>query len=155
MFGSLFCAIGKALGGCKYESTSITSPYKSGGSSGNIPSPRIEVDLTNVSIPSAFATTVQNTNSMEPLIDVGHTIFVTDNISNLNLGDIIIFSANGQSIIHSIVEIGDDGAWYCKTQGLNIKNPDPYTIRKADISYLVLGIFWTKQKAGYIAENGD
>jgi len=155
MIGSLLCAIAKALGGCPYKDTSLTSPYLDGGSSGNIPSPRIEVDLSNVNIPGASATTVQNTNSMEPLLDTGHTIYATSNVSDLNIGDIIIWSKDGKYIIHSIVETGDDGEWYCRTRGLNVKQTDPEIIRKADIMYLVLGVFWTKDKAGYIAQPGD
>lgn len=130
----------------------IFKTYKEGGTQGNIPSPRVDVTIGDLF--SYKTTTVQNTNSMEPLIDIGHTVLITDDISGLNIGDIIIFTADERLIIHSIIEIGDDGEWYCKTQGLNINSPDPYIIRKSDISYLALGVLWTKDK-GYSAEEGD
>jgi len=136
--------------------TSLFKVFRQGNASGNIPSPRVDIDPSQFTLPDAIKTTVQNTNSMEPLIDVGHTVFISDDVSNLNIGDIIIWNQGRGDIIHSIVEIGSDefGAYY-RTQGLNLNQSDPERIRKINIKYLCLGVIWTKGKIPYQAEDGD
>uniref|UniRef100_A0A6M3J2R9 Putative peptidase n=1 Tax=viral metagenome TaxID=1070528 RepID=A0A6M3J2R9_9ZZZZ len=128
--------------------------FKSGNPTGNVPSPRYD-------IPDDYEfleTTVLNTNSMEPLIDVGHTVLLSDKpefIDNLKVGDIIIWEIEGRRIIHSVVEVGNDGEWYCRTKGLNLNQRDPDIIRRKDILYAVLGVYWSKSKYSLTAEIGD
>ena len=153
ILGSIFCAIGKALGGCQYADP-LFSVYKAGNPSGNTPSPRYDIPENTIFIKN----TVQNTNSMEPLIDIGHTILLSDDrkyLDNLSVGDIIIRQGVGQTIIHSIVEIGNDGEWYCRTQGLNVNKVDDDIVRLPDIKYVALGVHWTKAVGSYVAPGGD
>ena len=142
--------------------SSLFSAFKSGDSKGNIPSPRYEIgwgDIEVRGIEGVITNTVQNTNSMEPLIDVGHPTIKSSSpkyLDHLNVGDIIIWNQGRGDIIHSIVEIGSDelGTYY-RTQGLNINRPDPELIRKVNIKSVCLGVIWCKGDGAYTAEEGD
>jgi len=139
---------------------SLLSVFKGGDAQGNIPSPRTDVVLkkTNegVMVCDVNRTTVQNTNSMEPLIDIGHEILITDKIGDLKVGDVIIWQQGGKNVIHSIIEHGvDEGGNFYRTQGLNVNQPDVEIIRKLDIKYLCVGVIWTREVGSYIAADGD
>ena len=131
------------------------SPYKSGGASGNIPSPR----YTSIDLDKVVQSTVQNTNSMEPLLDVGHTILLGtyETSDNVDVGDIIIYTHKTRgNIIHSVIEIGtDDVGWYCVAQGLNLNEPDIPEVRWEQITNCCVGVLWSDKFYSYIPEKGD
>ena len=132
---------------------SLFSVFKAGNPLGNIPSPRYDIPDVNVLIKS----TVANSNSMEPLLDIGHTILLRRVLSenDIKVGDIIIYKHEDRSIIHSVIEIGLDPVWYCRTQGLNLYKPDPWKIRFYDVEYLCLGVLWTDKFSTYVPDYGD
>uniref|UniRef100_A0A6M3LQE3 Putative peptidase n=1 Tax=viral metagenome TaxID=1070528 RepID=A0A6M3LQE3_9ZZZZ len=151
------------------------SPYKNGDASGNMPSMRVDIKPEDVTYdketktltikniePEVEINTVQNTNSMEPFLDVGHIVVLSNNpkyIDDLKLGDVIIFDAgNGQTIIHSIVEIGSDGEQappVYVTQGWNIKSPDPYQIYREQILNTVILVIPSKEYYNWIPGEND
>ena len=134
---------------------SLFSVFRRGNPQGNVPSPRY---IINIPIPEPYkATTVQNTNSMEPLLDVGHTVILKPLDDLLpSEGDIIIWEKNGKSVIHSVIEVDTDtGGWYCRTQGLNLYRSDPDKIRLSEVKWLVVGVLWTKGTGYYAAGEGD
>lgn len=139
---------------------SLLSVFKYGNPSGNIPSPRTDVVIkksgNDITICDVNRTTVQNSNSMEPLIDIGHEVLITDKIDDPKVGDVIIWQQGAKNVIHSIIEAGTDefGNFY-KTQGLNVNHPDTEIIRMLDIKYLCVGVLWTRKVGSYIAANGD
>jgi len=134
--------------------TKLFVVFKGGSPSGNMPSPRY--DLEDYILEGCPKTTVQNTNSMEPLIDIGHTVLLQEPKPYPNTGDIIIWSGDRGDIIHSIVTFGvDKDGWYCKTQGLNLYQEDPEKIRFKDIKWLVVGVLWTNRYSNYIPPVGD
>uniref|UniRef100_A0A6M3L4F9 Peptidase n=1 Tax=viral metagenome TaxID=1070528 RepID=A0A6M3L4F9_9ZZZZ len=95
--------------------------------------------------PKVWLTTVQDTNSMDGLIDYGHTVLLINSFdkADLAIGDIIVYSAPGGQIIHRIVKITEDeqGRLYtCK--GDNNPEKDPYLIRTENISWLCIGIIY-------------
>ena len=149
------------------------SPYKNGDASGNLPSMRVDIKPEDVSYnketktltikniePEVEINTVQNTNSMEHFIDVGHIIIMSNNpkyMDDLKVGDVIIFDAgDGRTIIHSIVEISSDGeqAVYV-TQGWNIKDPDPYQIYREQILNTVIIPIPAKRYYNFIPGDND
>ena len=139
---------------------SLFSIFKGGDTQGNIPSPRTAVVITksgnNITIHDVKTTTVQNTNSMEPLIDIGHEVLISDKVDDLNIGDVIIWQQDNKNVIHSIIQCGtDEGGDFYRTQGLNVNHPDTEIIRKVDIKYLCVGVLWTREVGSYIAANGD
>uniref|UniRef100_A0A6M3L4P9 Putative peptidase n=1 Tax=viral metagenome TaxID=1070528 RepID=A0A6M3L4P9_9ZZZZ len=128
--------------------------FRRGSPSGNLPSPRY--NLEDYILEGCPKTTVQNTNSMEPLIDIGHTVLLQEPLPYPQVGDIIIWSIGDRRVIHSIVEIGADAKdWYCRTQGLNLHQKDPEKIRLQDIEWLVVGVLWTDKYSNYIPPKGD
>jgi hypothetical protein len=133
---------------------SLFSVFRRGGPQGNMPSPRYLVDID---IPAPYRkTTVQNTNSMEPLIDIGHTVILKKPEGKPLVGDIIIWERGYKSVIHSIIETGvDNDGWYCRTQGLNIYRPDPEKIRLNEVKWFVVGVLWTYGEGYYKAKEGD
>lgn len=137
--------------------------YIRGGLSGEVPSPRAKIEpqeinydehtevlsISNVKSP-LWVTSVQDSNSMEPLVDIGHIVILSQDpkyLDALNLGDIIIWEKSEvESIIHSIIEISQDGdGWYCRTQGLNNNYPDEKKIRKDKIKWVALLVVWCKK----------
>jgi len=144
--------------------------FVSGDAKGNMPSPRVDIARTDMNYSSdeliirnlkgVVLSTVQGTNSMEPLIDIGHTIILSNDskyVDTIDLGSVIIWNYNGEQAMHSIIEIDSDGdGWYCKTQGLNVTRGDPYKIRKSHIEYVLLGVIFTRQFSdAYTARDGD
>lgn len=137
--------------------------YRRGDASGEIPSPRVKIEpqeinydkdsevlsISNIKSP-LWVTSVQDSNSMEPLVDIGHIVVLSQDpkyLDALNLGDIIIWQrSDGISIIHSIIDISqDESGWYCRTQGLNIPQPDEQKIRKNEVEWVALLVAWCKQ----------
>jgi len=132
---------------------SLFSVFKAGNPAGNLPSPRYdEIDLATV-----IKSTVQNSNSMEPLIDIGHTILLDTYYHQDDVleGDVIIYNDGVRDIIHSVIGVSFDGEWYCRAQGLNNNRPDIGKIRFPQIRYMCVGVLWTNKFANYIPEEGD
>jgi len=133
-----------------------------GNHGGELPSPRVKIEpqeigydsnteiltVSNVKSP-LWITTVKSSNSMEPLVDIGHIVVLSQDpkyLDDLNVGDIIIWErSDGESIIHSIIEISQDGdGWYCITKGLNNPTPDNERIRKDKVKWVALLVVWCK-----------
>lgn len=146
--------------------------YKSGNPSGNLPSPRLDINIWDVRYNplkkritidniegDVRINTVQNTNSMEPMIDVGHIVIRSNDkkyLDNLNIGDVIVWQKGSVQKIHSIVEIGTDSrGWFCKTRGLNLNRSDIPKIRKHDIRDIALMVIWAKGSGFYRSQPYD
>jgi len=133
--------------------------FRGGDAQGNMPSPRMDITLAELLSSDYVTTTVQNTNSMEPLIDIGHTVFLSNqpkHLNDLKTGDVIVWRQGSREIIHSITNIGTDAkGWFCQTQGLNVKSKDPEIIRKEDVVWAALGVLWTKGDIGWAVADGD
>ena len=137
--------------------------YRGGGRSGELPSPRVKIEpqeinydehsevlsISNVKSP-LWVTSVQDSNSMEPLVDIGHIAVLSQDpkyLDALNVGDIIIWEkSDDELIIHSIIDINqDESGWYCRTQGLNNSYPDEKKIRKEKVKWVALLVVWCKE----------
>lgn len=104
-----------------------------------------QIRINGVEPPVAFAG-VAPSNSMDPLIDDGHTVILSGNqkyIDELGLGSVIGWGDELKPTLHQIVEIDYDPAWYCRTQGTNNSKVDPFIIRKENIRWVALGVLWT------------
>ena len=88
---------------------------------------------------------VADTNSMDGLLDIGHSVIATDEFSCQQLapGDIIIYQVYTTKVVHRIVEITEDnnGRIY-RCRGDNCIDIDPYYLRDLNIKYLVIGIIY-------------
>ena len=149
-----------------------TTPYKEGGKIGDLPSMRVDIaaedityDLVNTTLtirnilPRVTIETVQNTNSMEPMLDIGHTVVLSNHpkyMDDLKEGDVVIANVGRGRIIHAIVKIDEDEeGWFCIIQGWNLKNPDPYKVRRDQITSTVLMVIPTKEFYGFKPAGGS
>ena len=142
----------------RFLKNSFFTQYRSGGTTGTLPSPRVPIKWTDVLwdgnsntlsiklLPNVIKNTVQNTNSMEALLDANHIVILSDNQvykDALKLGSIVVWSSIPSNIIHSIVEVGEDEqGWYCYTQGVNIDSRDTVKVRKENIEWVALMVIW-------------
>jgi hypothetical protein len=63
--------------------------------------------------------------------------------ADIFLGDIIIFEAEGNRIIHRVIKIGwDDQGWFAVTRGDNNPKDDPYRVRFEQVRGVVVGIIY-------------
>ena len=142
-----------------------------GGLTGNIPSPRVPIKESDVvfdfidrtlmirNLEGITISTVQNTNSMEPCLDIGHITINSDApqyMDSIKIGSVITFDAgNGQRIIHQIISKHEyEGETYYRTQGWNLNNPDPYQIYKEQIESVLLFNIPTEKFYSYVPRGG-
>lgn len=95
--------------------------------------------------PDIWLTTVADTNSMDPTIDVRHTTVLTNHISyeNLAVGDVVVYNVGGGDIIHRIIKMETDNQGRKYTaKGDNNSYADPYILRDTHIKWLLLAIFY-------------
>lgn len=97
--------------------------------------------------PGIWLTEPADTNSMDPTVDAGHTMILTDNfrVEDLVPGDIVAYEIPGQPslILHRIVGVETDATgrkW--KLKGDNNHYPDPYEVRDENIRWLKVGIIY-------------
>ena len=88
---------------------------------------------------------VTDTNSMEPLIDFGHTVVILplseEEKQNLQVGDIILFhrvSDGSPNVLHRIIQKND--GWVI-TRGDNLVDNDGFTAYKNIKGYLAMVIY--------------
>lgn len=94
--------------------------------------------------PHIKLTDVKNTNSLDPVIDRGHTAILTDNfiLDELQAGDIIVYKLEPKLIIHRIVKIEQDEKGKIFTlKGDNCFFCDP-PVYGSQIKYLLIGIIY-------------
>jgi hypothetical protein len=117
---------------------------------GTIPQSAIKLYADEVSIKGNNLTLLKeitDTNSMDPLLDTGHTLIAKTNFDYDALveGDIVAYHAgSGRYICHRIIKIEYDNQGRLYTlEGDNNNNPDPYLVRNAHIKFLIVGILYT------------
>ena len=99
------------------------------------------ITISNLPL-GTWLTTVQDTNSMDPVFDYGHILILTpvEDYSDLQVGDIVVYQASGSSIIHRIISITvKDGKRHYRCKGDNCASADPYDITDENITYLYRG----------------
>ncbi len=107
---------------------------------------KVTADKVIVDIKNVEWAKFTDTNSMDPVIDLGANALevAPQSPDELQAGDIISYNsqyANG-TIIHRIVEIGNDGEWYARVKGDNINVEDPGKVRFSQIQRVVIGIIY-------------
>ena len=103
-----------------------------------------------------YASKVANTNSMEPMIDVGCRCIMLKNPDpdDLIVGDVIIYDKDGiivdynrdsDDIIHAIKEIGNDGERFFTLKGYNNAVVDPIKVRDNMIVSVLLSVVYMEE----------
>lgn len=72
---------------------------------------------------------------MEPLLKEGDELLISDDVSHVNLGDIVLFrdDANGEFVVHRVVSVmplETKGDWSCLSE-----SPDPNSIFAKVVGY--------------------
>ena len=106
-------------------------------------SSRKTITIENIE-PEIWLTSVKDTNSMDAMVDAGHTCILTSNfnVDDLVVGDVVVYKNWDRSIIHRIVKIAEDSEGKLYTmKGDNCYYCDP-PVRDSQIKYLLLGIIY-------------
>ena len=102
---------------------------------------RIVIDLKNAKW-AKFA----DTNSMDPVIDIGSNAIeiIPESTNDIHLGDIVSYKSKDYGvIIHRVMKIGeDDDGWFCITKGDNNNYDDPFKIRFDQIQRIVVAVIY-------------
>jgi hypothetical protein len=102
-------------------------------------------NTVTLTIQGAILAAFADTNSMDPVFDAGSNAIeiVPKSASALKVGDIVSYSTQYGTIIHRIIEIGnDEKGWYAIFQGDNNPIPDPDKVRWDQIKRVVVGIIY-------------
>ncbi len=87
-----------------------------------------------------------DTNSMDPVIDAGaHAIEVVPELpDDIHMGDIVSYKSDYADgiLIHRVVEIGNDGEWYCRMKGDNNPFEDPGKIRFDQLQRVLVAVIY-------------
>ena len=121
-------------------------------------SPKIRIKTGDVSLdmatnevhfkglkPGTWVTSVADTGSMDPLIDIGMMVILEPirDIHDLIVGDIICYQKPGTPclILHRIIKIYEDSTgWWCQAKGDNSVSKDPGWIETSWVRYILRGI---------------
>jgi cell division protein FtsB len=103
---------------------------------------KVEINVKNVKW-----WTIQDTNSMDPLIDIGTTALSIEPESedSIHLGDVAFYHSNivNGPIVHRIIDISfDDKGWFSKFKGDNLEYPDPENVRFEQVLGILIGIIY-------------
>jgi len=95
--------------------------------------------------PNIWLAGVDDTNSMDPVVDAGHTCILTNNFEHkdLTVGDVVVYQYYTKKIMHRIVKITKDSEGRIFTlRGDNTGRHDPFILRDQNIKWLLLGIIY-------------
>lgn len=99
--------------------------------------------------PDVIFSGISDTNSMDGLLDYGHTIILSNNkeyVDAIEVGDVVVFNrTKGDKtymVCHQLIETGDSDGWFGRTKGINNYSIDPEIHRRGDIIWVGLGIIW-------------
>jgi len=119
---------------------------------------RVEIDLDNIHIPfvdpiKLYKPSIPDTNSMDPVYDIGHTVIYIKPMSkqnhkilcdSLEEGDIAVYCGGGlTTYTHRIIKIGEDEEGrYFRFKGDNNPSTDPFIVRDNQIMYIGFAIIY-------------
>lgn len=88
-----------------------------------------------------------DTNSMDPVIDIGANSFeiIPSKPEDISVGDIISYQPSNYSglIVHRVIVIGeDDDGWYAIVKGDNLSKADSEKVRFNQVNGVLVGIIY-------------
>lgn len=107
----------------------------------------VKEDYIMVKLLNARVSSIEDTNSMDPLLDAGsNTIEVLPSSpDDLSSGDVISFfePSIGKIVIHRIVDVDiDEEGWFAITKGDNNKLVDDWKVRFSQIKGMLVGVLY-------------
>jgi len=108
----------------------------------NVMQHKVEIDIKDVTWWD-----IADTNSMDPLIDIGSTALSVKPKSTdfIYVGDVAFYDSVvvKKPIVHRVVNISSDGVgWYSKFKGDNLEKVDPEKVRFKQILGVLIGIIY-------------
>ena len=108
----------------------------------NVLSHKVEIDIKNVNWWK-----IADTNSMDPLLDIGTTALSVKPQSekNVHVGDVAFYNSivANKKIVHRVVNISSDQVgWYSRFKGDNLEKVDPEDVRFKQILGVLIGIIY-------------
>jgi len=88
-----------------------------------------------------------DTNSMEPWMDIGHTVILKRGFdkNKLQVGDVAAYNKGGKWVLHQIVEVdSDENGRFFRFQGINCAEPDYKIVRDDDIQAVLIAVIYTR-----------
>ncbi len=103
---------------------------------------KIEINVADV-----FWWTIEDTNSMDPLIDTGSTALSVKpkDEKGVRNGDVAFYTSLlvDSVIVHRVIETNSDGkGWYSRFKGDNLYEPDPELVRFPQIEGVLIGVIY-------------
>jgi hypothetical protein len=103
---------------------------------------KVEIDLKGVTW-----WTIEDTNSMDPVLDIGSTALSVKPYSEESLhdGDVALYDSHIAKtvIIHRIIKTNTDAqGWYSTFKGDNLEKVDPENVRFQQIKGVIIGIIY-------------
>jgi hypothetical protein len=124
-------------------------------SSPELPSPSQRINYSDIDIYddkivihviNVTPVVVTDTNSMDPVMDIGMTMFQIKpkDENDIHIGDIIAAKfPSGDIVVHRVVSIDwDEQGWYIRTKGDNNNKIDSTKIRFKDITGIHIGVIY-------------
>ena len=105
---------------------------------------RVYDDRVVLHIPNSIWAKFTDTNSMDPFLDEhANAIEVSpEDHSRINVGDVISYRNGSSTLIHRVIEKGDDGEPYFIVKGDNNFLQDPVKVRFSDIQGVVVAVIY-------------
>jgi signal peptidase I len=107
----------------------------------------VREDEVRIKMPWAIVYSIENTKSMDPVLDYGsYGLGISPQTADdLHIGDIVTYRSNyhEKPIIHRIIAVGmDTSGWYAKLKGDNNLLEDPGRIRFGQINRIVIAVLY-------------
>jgi len=102
-------------------------------------------DKVILNVKDASWTTFTDTNSMDPLLDIGSNgiEIKPETINDVKVGDVISYNSQYGLIIHRIVKTGfDEKGWYALAKGDNNPVQDPEKVRFGQIHGVLVAVVY-------------
>lgn len=111
-----------------------------------------QINIPFTDDPLVYIPDIADTNSMDPLFDIGHNCILLAGATEadqatlcdfLKVGDVAVYQVYTNLIIHRITKIGsDDTGRFFKFKGDNNFSGDHYKVRDSWIRYLMIGVIY-------------
>jgi hypothetical protein len=108
---------------------------------------RVYPDRVVINLPNAQWASFTDTNSMDPIIDIGANAIqiIPKSTEEIHIGDIVSYQSSlvNSIIIHRVIHIDyDEEGWYAILKGDNLANPDPEKVRFDQIKRITVAIIY-------------
>jgi hypothetical protein len=108
---------------------------------------RVLKNKVELNVNDVFWWTIEDTNSMDPLIDAGSTALSVKpkDEKGIRNGDVAFYKSQiiDSVIVHRVIEVNNDQkGWYSRFKGDNLIDPDPEFVRFPQVEGVLIGVIY-------------